>query len=389
MTTYVSPTCTVWGYDFSSLVRADGVTSSGGAIKAEEIQSPGRNYADVREQGRQPKKYKIVAVSTDREAIETFLGEVNTAPPGSEFYPVDATRCGYIASAWAAIKSKKIVNGTNLYEVEAEITCLESWLNGPDQGIEMAWDEPLDVISDLLTNDGQERAPLSYLQLKSDVNLPYVENLSVRITPSSSLLEHDRELILCEKLMRGMEIELGWQGDCIQSWEANFAKSMLSLSYDVILSTSGGSITSEVLTLQNGDYFLLPFYGPLPVAGSDEAAYIDLVIDAITGDGAAACFALLPDLSYIYEVLHDDLVVGTNRIYIPGLESQTFVAIGIRATAIGSISISALRGTVKRHVSPGQIPFSDPGEDFKIRIEATAGNYLRFVQAFHNDRFWY
>ena len=37
----------------------------------------------VRNKGRNPKKYKITARSTDRDEIEAFLQEVNTAPDGS------------------------------------------------------------------------------------------------------------------------------------------------------------------------------------------------------------------------------------------------------------------------------------------------------------------
>lgn len=386
MVTSVTPHCTIWGYDFSTIVKSEGVTASGGAIKVEEIQSPGRKYADVREIGRQPRKYKIVARSLDREAIETFAWEVNTAPPGSEFYPVDASRCGYIASAWATITAKKTLDGINLYESDAEITCREAWLCGPDQGISMAWDEPLDVVSDALTNAGQERAPLSYLQLKSDTSLPYIENVSVRITPGTSSAEYDRYLLLCEKMARGQQIELGWQGDYIQMWEADLDKSLLSLSYDVVLCMVGGTLVDGVLTLDDGEYITIPFYGPFEVA---EEAYIIFTVDAVSGLGAVGCYSLVEGLSQVTEIVTDDLVVGENRIGFPGLAGEAFVAIGIKAPVGGSVSISGLKGVVRRHVPPEQIPFSDPGETFKIRIEADAGDRLRFIQAYHNDRFWY
>ncbi|MCK9570699.1 hypothetical protein M0R72_17250 [Candidatus Pacearchaeota archaeon] len=388
MATYVTPYCQIHGYDFSDIIFAEGVDSSGGGHGVEEVQVPGRNYADVRSKGRAVKKYKIRTVKTkDRELLEAFLKEVNTAPAESEFYPFDATRAGYIALAHAYLSSGQALD-KNLYEAIAEITCREAWLYGPDQGIDMQWTAPLPSVSALLTNAGQERAPISYLQASADRVAAYIEDLSVRITPASSSAEHDRELILCEKMLRGDIFELGWRGEVWHSYESPLI-SMAALSYDCHSKTSGGSIASGVLTLDNSDYVLMPFYGPLPVSGEAGAAKIELTVDALTGDGATVWKATETDLADLEEVDHDDLVVGNNVIYIPDVEGEEHVAFGIKAAASGSVAISALKGTVHRYVAPSKIPYSDPDETFKIRIESAAGNQLRFVQACINDRFWY
>jgi hypothetical protein len=398
MTTYTTPYCAIHGYDFSSIVYTEGVDPSGGELGVEETQVPNRNYADVSSKGRAAKKYKIKARSTDRDEIETFLKEVNTAPedaefyPFSTFYPFDATRFGLIASAFASLKPPKITGaGKVFYEADAEIVCREAWLYGPDQGMAYAEDVALNAVSSLLTNEGHERAPISYLQASGDyVSSEYVQGLSVRITPNSSTAEHDREMTLCDKLLRDDIFEVGWrQKEVRHSWETAFSKLWAETAIDVHGKTSGGSITDHVLTLDNSDYLMIPFHGPLPISGGRGSACLELQVSAISGGSATAQVALLTDLEDMVEVDHDDLVVGLNTIYVPDLEGVGHVAIGIKAAASGAVSLSNFRGSVKRYVAPAQIPFADPDEDFKIRVEKTAGTQLAFLEVDYNDRYWY
>lgn len=394
MTTNTEQYCSIHGYDFSSIIYAQGVDPSGGELGVEEITSPGRKYADIRSKGRQPKKYKITARSTDRDEIEAFLAEVNTAPEDSEFYPFDAERFGLIASAYAALKAPQPWGaGYNFYEAEAEITCREPWLYGPDKGLafpETSEARSLPAVTALLENEGQERAPITYLQASGDyVSGSYVEDLSCRITLGSDEDAHDREIQLCEKMLRDDIFELGWRGEIWHSWDADLTKSLSDVSIDVHSKTSGGSISSEVLTLDNGDYLMIPFYGPLPISGEPGAAYLELQVTALTGDGATVQMALETDLSDMASVDHDALVVGTNIIYIPDLAGQGHVAMGIQAAASGSVSLSGVKGTVKRYVAPSNIPWADPEENFKIRMESTAGTQLTFLQVVYNDRYYY
>ena len=82
-------------------------------------------------------------------------------------------------------------------------------------------------------------------------------------------------------------------------------------------------------------------------------------------------------------------MVGQNTIYIPDVAGEEHLAIGVKAAASGSVDISALKGTVKRYIAPSKIPYADPDEEFKIRLECTAGSDLRFSQICYNDRYWY
>lgn len=389
--TTVSPYCQIHGYDFSSIVYAEGVEPSGGALDVEEIPIPSRDYADIKNMGRKPKKYKIRARSTERDEIEAFLNEVNNAPVDAEFYPFDAERFGLIASAYAAIRAPKMWGtGKNFYEADAEIVCREAWLSGPARGMDFTRFVELPAVSELLSNAGHTGAPISYLQASGDyVSGNYIEGLSCRITPDTSTAEHDRELELCDKLMRDDIFELGWRGEIQHSYQADFQKALADISIDVHGNLSGGSIVDGVLTLSNSDFMMIPFYGPLPISGDEGAARIELDVSAITGDGATCQVAFATSLGDMAEVEHDELVVGLNKIYIPDLEGVGFVAIGVKAGASDSVALTGMKGSVKRYVAPSKIPAAEFDEDFKIRVESTSGTMLKFLQVAYNDRFWY
>jgi hypothetical protein len=217
----------------------------------------------------------------------------------------------------------------------------------------------------------------------------FVDDLSMRITPGSSSAEYDRYLLLCENMLRDDLFEIDWRGNVTHRYEADFSKSLANISIDLRERTSGGSIAGEVLTLQNGDYLMIPFWGPLPISGDPGSAYLELEVSAITGDGATCQIAQEPDLADMEEVIHDDLVIGMNTIYIPDLAGLGYVAIGLKAAASGSVSLSGLRGAVKRYVAPRLVPTAEQAEEFKIRIESTAGPQLATLCAEYNDRYFY
>lgn len=388
--TETSPRCIIHGYDFTSIVYAEGVDPSGGAIGIDEIQVPGRQCADIGIKGRGLRKYKIRARSTDRDEIETFLQEVNNAPVDAEFYPMDAERCGLIASAYATIRSLKMWGaGKIFYEADAEIVCREAWLNGPAKGIDFTRYPAIPSISPTLTNEGHERSPISYFQASGDLaSGNYVEGLTVRITPGTSTEEHDRELVLCDKLLRDDIFEMGWRGEIKHTWTMNTGKTWDEISRDLHRKTFGGAKSGNILTLSNGDYIMIPFHGPLPITGDSDAAYLEFEATSVGGD-VVCCVAQEPSLSDFTFVDHEDLVVGINKIYIPDLAGAEHAAIGIMAKAGGSISLSSLTGSVKRYIAPSKIPAADPDESFKIRVESTLGPVLKFLQATYYDRYWY
>ncbi len=325
-------TCIIHDYDFSDIVYSEGVDISGGAAGVEEIATSARNYADIRSKGRTPKRYKVRARALTREDIETFLRTCNTLPDEAEFFPFDAERAGYIASAHAALLSpKKWGAGKVFYEAEADIVCRESWLYGPDQGVLFGWYRSLPFISDLISNDGHERSPISYMQCSGDYAGGYVEDLSVRIVLDGG--ERDRELALCEKMLRRDIFELGWRGEVRHSYEYLCDRPVSELSTDLHGLVSGGTWTGENLLLTNGDYVMIPYYGPLPVAGIAGAVSLELEIASLGGGDGVVRIAEEADLSDAADVDHDVLVAGKQTIPIPDLQGKGTVVAGIKADA--------------------------------------------------------
>ncbi len=394
MVLYTVPYCAINGTDFSSIVYSQGVEPSGGELGVEEISVPGRDYADIRTKGRVVKKYKVHARSTDRDAIENFLKIVNIAPVNSKFYPYDASRFGLIAASYGVLKAPQPWGaGYNFWEAEAEITCREPWLLGADKGLAYATWPTLPWTSAALTNAGHYSAPIRYLQASGYlVAAGYVEDLNVRISPSGSST-YDRHIILCEKMMRRDLFEFGWAvpGGAQHSYTANLTNSLAVLDYDVHGNVSGGDLTSGILTLDNSDYLMMPFYGPLPVSGEPDAVSISAYVTAYSGYRGTVAVATETDLSDLAAVDQDPWVVGWNTIHIPDLAGKGFVAIGIKASSAGSISMSYLKGAVKRYVAPSKIPAAEVDESYKLRMEcdSTKCTQLMYGEALINDWYYY
>lgn len=391
MTTNTAPYCAINGTDFSSIVYSSGVEPSGGELPVEEITYPGRNYADIRVKGRSAKKYKVRARSTDRDQIEAFLGAVNAAPQNSKFYPYEASRFALITAAHAGLKAPQPWgSGYNFYEAEAEITCREPWLLGPDKGLTyteypgMAW------TSATLQNNGHAVAPIRYMRASGQyANSTYINNLRVMIY-SGSTVETSRRIFLCDQMMRRDLFEFGWTvpSGALHSYTANMAGTLAMLTYDVQGNVSGGDLTDGILWLDNSDYIMMPFYGPLPVSGEPDAVCISAYVT--TSGIADVMVAMNSDLSDMTAVDHT-WTVGWNTIYIPGLAGVPYVAIGIKAASRGSIRMSYLRGAVKRYVAPSKIPAAEIGESYKLRMECDPGGstVLMYGEALVNDRYYY
>ncbi len=234
---------------------------------------------------------------------------------------------------------------------------------------------------DSVTNEGHIDAPVELAVSSSNF---WVSNLSLRI----GMVEMDRYILLLEGGLGHDLFELNARGQVTHSWEADLTQTLSELSERVHGKTSGGAISGGVLTLDNSDYFMIPFYGPLPLSGDPGAAWIEVVLSAIAGDEATVQIAKETDLSDMVAVEHDALVLGTNKIFIPELTGEDHVAIGIKAGASGSVSITGLSAAVKRYVAPSTIPRIKKDETATIVVGYTAGRLIS-AAATVNDRFWY
>ena len=232
-----------------------------------------------------------------------------------------------------------------------------------------------------------------WVQLTTFPTPAYVEDLRTRIHPSASTIETDRRLYLCDKMMRGDLFEFGWAvpGGARHSYTANLAGTLAVLYYDLHGNVSGGDLTSGILTLDNSDYLMMPFYGPLPVSGEPDAVSITAYVTAYSGSRATVVVATETDLSDLVAIEQDAWTVGWNTVHIPDMAGEDFLAIGIKASSAGSISMSYLKCMVKRYVAPSKIPAAEVDESYKLRIEcdSTKGTLLRYGEALVNDRYYY
>jgi hypothetical protein len=241
----------------------------------------------------------------------------------------------------------------------------------------------------IFQNGGHTRSRVRQLEASGAYNIHgYVADLACRVYHYSSL-HRDREIELCDIMLANDLFKLNWRGEVEHSWDADLTKSWADVSQDVHSKTSGGAISSGVLTLDNGDYLMIPFYGPLPLSGEPGSACIELAVSGLTGDGATCQVALATDLSDMAAVDHDDLVVGDNIIYIPDLEGEGHIAIGIKAAAAGSVNLTGIKGTVKRYVAHSAIPWAEPGELCAIAIAKRNSGQLASILATINDRYYY
>jgi hypothetical protein len=168
------------------------------------------------------------------------------------------------------------------------------------------------------------------MQCSGDYSGGYVEDLSVRIVLDGASGK-DRELALCEKMLRNDLFELGWRGEARHTYEYNCDRSLAALSIDLHGLVSDGIWLGDRVLLDNGSYIMIPFYGPLPVAGTPGSASLQLDIEAIGGDGGTVQVAEEIDLSDIAEVSHDALVIGAQTIPIPDLQGKGLVIVGVKA----------------------------------------------------------
>ena len=379
------PYCQLGAYDFTEEMYSEGIESSGGQLEIEEIKAPSIEFSDLITKGRGKKTYKMRMASDDRTIVEEFARQAESLEDGDPFFPFEAARWGEVGKCSVSVVPRLYVN--NWYNSEAIVILKDPWLYGPDKGIDYQRVAVIPYVSEQLTNEGLGKTPISYIHASGGSS--YIENLSVRITPLSSAIEMDRKLILCEKMMRNDSFKLGWRGDILHSYSTVFKKSWGSISLDLHGMVSGGIQSGESVILSNGDYVLMPFYGPHLITGDPGAAELRFNVTALTGDAPECQIAFEEDLSDMDTVEHDDISIGENVIYPPDTSSKSFVAFGVKAGEAGTVTISELSGQVKRFVSMKKIPYADDNESFKIRVEAETGTLLNGLHVLYNDRYYY
>jgi len=103
----------------------------------------------------------------------------------------------------------------------------------------------------------------------------------------STLSEEERQLLLCEKMMRHDLFTLNWRGVIEHSYSVDMAKSISEISKDIHNRVWGStSISGGVLTIPPSSGLSFPFYGPLPISGEPDAVQMELYVGWIGGNPA-------------------------------------------------------------------------------------------------------
>ena len=386
--------------EIDGLVCSDVVTSiepRPGLRSVGKTKLPGKRYGRLVDQGQDPKSYLVKARFWDEDDMDDWLEAVNDIQPGAEAFLFRNDRCVLVELAEAHKVEGQValdpLTGApmNFYRAEATLHCLDSYEYGVDKGIAYATSETLPQTTALLSNAGKIPAGLDYLHVSGDYDAgdSYTDDLTLYVLAADGATVLD-QIELCDMLMRGDHWRLDRWGRIEHYYQSDFAQDWADISIDLHGITSGGSISSGILTLDDGDYFYMPFYGsgyPLPAT---EDCYIELWVSALANDVSVVA-AFETDRSDAFEIDYD-LKVGYNRIYIPGCEGQDFVCIGVLATsgATNSISLSAFRGTVHRYIPYPRLLKIDPGDAFYLKLDDASGSNkkLSAIELAYRDIFW-
>ncbi len=390
------PYCEIDGLICSSVVMS--IKPQPGKRSLEKSKVPGKRYGGLRDQGQDPKSYLVRARFWDEADMDDWLEAVNDIQPGAEASLFRSDR-RVIVEAGEAYPVDHAVAGNpdgsgamNFYYAEALLHCLDGYQYGNDQGIVWATAQTLPQTSALLSNAGKVRAGLDYLHVSGDydASLGYTDDLTFYLLgPDGSTVLHSLEL--CDILMRLDAFRLThidperYQAE--HYYEADLQRAWADISVDLHGKTSGGSLASGVLTLDDGDYFYMPFYGPLKATWD---SYLEIWASSVANT-VTARVAFETDLSDAADI-SQTLTPGYNKIYIPDVEGEDFVAIGIKAAAgaTNSISLTGFKGTVHRYVPYSANMFVEPDDGFYVKLDdgASSNKKLSAVELLYRNIFW-
>ncbi|MFA5408550.1 MAG: hypothetical protein WC343_07235 [Bacilli bacterium] len=386
--------------EIDGLVCTDVVTSiepRPGMRSVGKTKLPGKRYGRIVDQGQDPKSYLVKARFWDESDMDDWLEAVNDIQPGAEAFLFRNDRCVLVEFAEAHKVEGQVALDPltsapmNFYRAEATLHCLDSYEYGTDKGIAYATAQTLPQTTALISNAGKIPAGLDYLHVSGDYDVGggYTDDLTLSVLAADGTTVLD-QVELCDILMRGDHWRLGRWGRIEHYYQSDLAQAWADIKIDLHGIASGGSISSGILTLDDGDHFYIPFYGsgyPLPAT---EDCYLELWVSALANDVSVVA-AFETDRSDWADVDYD-LHVGYNKIYIPGCEGQDFVAMGVLAAsgATNSISLTGFRGTVHRYIPYSRLLKVEPGEAFYLKLDDAAGSngLLSAVEVAYRDIFW-
>ncbi len=368
------------------VIVRDSLSPSGGGLKTDSNSATGLDYAVITENGREAFKFSFQVWSKDRTLVERVRKEANNAPIGAEFQCFNDDQVLYItkASATPAKPKSYMESGAAVvgYYSDIEVYCRNALFRGPFQGIPYGLNVALPA-STSLTNAGNYPATIDYLLMSGayDAILGYTDDVDLVI---------DSEAIrLCDTLLRDDIFKLSDTGDVLHSYETDFPKTYAQTQNDLFGPTyvdygTGGSIAYQSFTIGNSGKLIMPSKGPLPVK---DRPYLEITCSQVIGTPKVsyACVADLSDIEY----MDVGLEVGLNEIYVPNLEGEDDVFIGVTTDAYSVVTLTNFYAEVPRYISYGDLPKVEAGDSFSLQIQdgEYSNHLLNVLYLAYKDKF--
>lgn len=387
-----TPYCEISGLDCNDVVQA--VDPKHGSRSIDKIKMPGKRYGRLADQGQSPSAWEVTARFWDEVDMDEWLATINDIEPSIQAYLFRSDRFMLIDYADAHKDTHQIASdpaGTgpmNFYRAKATLYSPAPWEFGADQGIAYTNGViSLPQSSSLLTNAGRIDAGLGYLHA-SGYYLPgtgYTEDLTLYFMAGDGATILD-QVELCDKLMQADAFRVSRWGEVEHYYTSNLGRTWADICLDLHSLASGGSISGGILTLDEEEYFYMPFYGSgYPLPATDDC-YLELWVTALSGT-VSAYVAFETDLSDAVAIDYT-LRVGYNKIYIPDAQGADFIGIGLVAAAGGSVSVSKFKGTVNRYMPYSIMYKTTPGDSFILKLDAGGNEKLSKIELRYNDVFW-
>ena len=385
-----TPYCEIYGLSCNDVVQA--VDPKPGSRSIDKIKIPGRRYGRLADQGQAPSAWEVTARFWDEADMDEWLATINDIEPSIQAYLFRSDRFMLLDFADAHKDSHQIASdpaGTgpmNFYRAKADLYSSAPWEYGADQGIAYATGViSLPQSSSLLTNAGQIDAGLGYLHVSGHYGTGYTEDLTLYFMAGDGTTVLD-EVELCDKLMQADAFRVSRWGEVEHYYASDFRRAWADICLDLHSLASGGSITGGILTLDEEEYFYMPFYGSgYPLPATDDC-YLELWVTALTGT---------PDAYVAFEIDLSDAVaidytlrVGYNKIYIPDTQGADFIGIGLVTANGESISLSKFKGTVNRYTPHSNMYKTKKGDSFILKLDAGGNEKLSKIELRYNDVFW-
>lgn len=396
--------CEIYGLDCGDHIYDNGVKLQDPGQRLQQEESSESLYGAFSRKSWRPRVYNLDAFFKPGQEtdLETFMKTVNNVPQDCRFYPFRNDRFAFVDQAHAYVANPQGANNPatgdwgTMWDVKAEITCREPWLWGADQGLAYHENGQVWNFSSTLTNIGHMPCTLNYLQISGDYNAgQYLTGLDAGFVSPNDLYESYRMIRLCDQLMRDDLFELGWRDGIRHIYDCSFSKLWAEVSTDLHGKTSGGSQVGQTVTLDDGDYFMIPFRGPLPIVGNDTDLQpcLELWISAVSGTGGRVRVGKLADLSDAIDFTGNIDSAGYWKVWLTSLEGSGDLYVGFKANSgANGVTLTRFKGTVNRYLSRRQLAADVTAaidEDFVIAVRGTGGLKYKFMQAITNYGYFY